>query len=90
LPSIIQRILDGSLAQCNIFFKCPFQEVEATEHMWLLVKDLEEDKFIGELQNSPVFTNDLRRGEVLQVSTQIVSDWAIEYPNGLVEGYFSK
>ncbi len=90
LPSIIQRILDGSLAQCNIFFKCPFQEVETTEHMWLLVKDLEEDKFIGELQNSPVFTNELRRGEVLQVSTQIVSDWAIEYPNGLVEGYFSK
>lgn len=65
IPARKQRenILPGELVK--LIFRISFDEEEHVERMWVIVKERKDNGYIGELDNDPYCTNELRSGDQL-------------------------
>ena len=57
------------------------------EHIWVSGLQLKGDRFVGQLANTPVYTNRLRAGSQVTFGRDEVSDWMINAPEGIYGAY---
>ena len=62
---------------------CRYEEnsEEKFEHMWFDIKEITENTVKGILTNTPYFIDDMKNGEVYELSRDDMSDWIIYTPN---------
>ena len=62
---------------------CRYEEdsEERFEHMWFNIEEITESTVKGTLINTPYFINDMKNGEVYELSRNDMSDWIIYTPN---------
>ena len=68
--------------------KAEFLHDAGCEHMWIEVKAMEPEKITGVLANKPVYSTQWREGQVVTVTPDRISDWAMVW-KGAFEGYFT-
>lgn len=69
--------------------KIRFGEGEKSEHMWVEVHEIEGDLIKGVLLNEPFYLARPKKGQIVTMPQENVSDWAYPAENG-VEGLFTE
>lgn len=74
-PSLVQAPLEQYIGK---FLKKAFHHKDRTEHMWILIKGIDDGAFVGQLDNDPVIIRDLKCGDTVKILPTEVEDIYIE------------
>ena len=93
LPAVLSRFSSREIAPGELYFKCSFltgPDDGPPEFLWVQVQSLTNDSFVGVLRNKSAYDQALQPGLPITLTMAEVFDWIIEYPDGRLEGGYSR
>lgn len=75
MKSAVGRENNSVLVQAGVWMKRG--EKEVTEHLFLVVKELQEDGLIGVLTQDSQYAEELKKGAALKIDERQIEDWCI-------------
>ncbi len=71
----------------NFAIKKPYKTDVGHEHIWIIDVTLQGDKYLGVINNTPEYTNEIKLGDTVLVAKNEISDWMYIEDNKLRGGY---
>ncbi|MCR9252572.1 MAG: DUF2185 domain-containing protein [bacterium] len=88
---ITSQLKPGNIAKLTFQFDSANDEHPSAERMWVMIKEIKEDRFLGYLKSSPIYIFDLFTGDEIEFEHKhiIDHDLGITEPN-LVDKYHNR
>ena len=89
--SIVSKLVPGNYCKLIFNFNSDNAEHPSAERMWAIIQKIENGKFIGQLDNVPLYIKDLQAGDFIEFEAKHIIDVDIEdnEPN-IVEKYLDR
>lgn len=89
-PQFAQALAEPGKHRSGFSIKRGFrvQDNPESEHIWLTNVSFDGQRFRGEVNNEPVDTQEVKLGDVVDVTPQQLSDW-MYVENGILQGGFT-
>lgn len=88
---IIEQLQTGNICKLIFEFESDNPEHPRAERMWVIIDSIDNGKFAGHLDNTPLYIEDLKVGDTIEFQTEHIIDLDIDddEPN-LVEKYIDR
>ena len=87
VDTFVAALQNPQPSQSSFSVKMPITDGPNTEHMWILPVRLENDQFVGQLNNEPDALQGKKLGDTVRVAKDKISDWMFTENRRLVGGY---
>jgi uncharacterized protein YegJ (DUF2314 family) len=81
------KAFEDRLPNEKFFLKRKFSEGEHAEWMWVDVTEVREGRYLGSLENDPLWIKSVRRGDKVEVAPNEVEDWLFAQKGKPVGGF---
>ena len=63
---VISPLEKGNKAKLTFIFKSDYPEIQGTEQLWVEILLVQNNKFLGQLEDDPKYIKDLKCGEIIE------------------------
>ncbi|HMP80458.1 MAG TPA: DUF2314 domain-containing protein, partial [Pirellulaceae bacterium] len=74
----------------DFLVKMQFTDETQSEFMWITVEQIENEVIKGKLENQPMFIDNLKVGDTVQVPLRDLNDWVMVRNGEMVGGFTIK
>jgi len=88
---IIQKLEPGNICKLIFSFESDNPEHPSAERMWVIIDHVDNNKFVGHLDNEPFYIKDLKVGDIIEFESKHIIDLDVDdnEPN-IVEKYLDR
>jgi hypothetical protein len=71
---VIKKLEPGNICKLIFEFESEIPEHPSAERMWVIIDSIDNDKFVGHLDNEPFYTEDLKVGDRIEFESKHIID----------------